>query len=121
MNPPDLIVRRGDVWEVRFDPSEGDEIRKIRPAVVMTVSGAGRMRLHIVVPITGWQTQFDRYFWMVHLLPTPTNGLSKESAADTFQIKSISVNRFLHRLGSLSDDTLTEIAAAVALCVGYSP
>ncbi len=23
---------RGDIWMVRFDPSEGDEIRKIRPA-----------------------------------------------------------------------------------------
>lgn len=121
MNPPDITVKRGDVWEVRFDPSEGDEIRKIRPAVVMTASGAGRMRLHIVVPITGWQPQFGRYFWMVHLLPTPATGLSKESAADSFQIKSPSISRFQNRLGSVSEDELTEIAAAVALCIGYSP
>lgn len=39
---------RGEVWEVRFDPTEGDEIRKTRPAVVMTAAGAGRMNLHIV-------------------------------------------------------------------------
>ena len=121
MNPPDIAVRRGDVWEIRFDPSEGDEIRKIRPAVVMTASGAGRMRLHIVVPITGWQPQFGRYFWMVHLLPTSANGLSKESAADSFQIKSVSVNRFQSKLGMLADDELLEIAAAIALCIDYSP
>ncbi len=48
---PDAL--RGEIWDVRFDPSEGDEIRKVRPAVVMTAHSAGRMQLHIVVPITG--------------------------------------------------------------------
>jgi mRNA interferase MazF len=56
-------ANRGDIWTIRFDPSEGDEIQKIRPAVVMTMAGAGRIRLQIVVPITAWQPQFNRYFW----------------------------------------------------------
>lgn len=87
----------------------------------MTVQGAGRMKLHIVVPITGWQTQFARYFWMVRLLPSSTNGLTKESAADAFQVKSISVNRFQDKIGELMADEVDDIAAAVALCVGYRP
>jgi mRNA interferase MazF len=87
----------------------------------MTAASAGKMRLHIVVPITAWQPQFTPYFWMVHLFPTPTNGLSKESAADTFQVKSISLNRFQNKLGILTSDEINEIAAAIALCVGYSP
>ena len=62
---------RGEVWAVRFDPSEGDEIGKVRPAVVMTAHTAGRMQLHIVVPITGWQPQFSRYFWMDIFCPPP--------------------------------------------------
>ena len=108
------LAKRGEVWEVRFDPSEGDEIRKIRPAVVMTAHSAGRMHLH---PITGWQPSFERYFWMVRLLPTPFNGLAKDSAADAFQIKSLSVNRFQRQIGILSDDQLEEIAAAISLCI----
>ena len=112
---------RGEIWEVRFDPSEGDEIQKIRPAVVMTAGGAGRMRLQIVVPITGWRPTFDRYFWMIQLAPSPENGLSKASSADTFQVKSLSVNRFQRRLGILTDDDMVEIAAAIAVCVGYQP
>ena len=59
------MTERGEVWEVRFDPSEGDEIRKIRPAVVMNVQSAGRMHLQIVVPITGWHSAFSNYFWMM--------------------------------------------------------
>ena len=121
MNPPNITVIRGDVWAVRFDPSEGDEIKKIRPAVVMTAAGTGKMRLHIVVPITGWQPQFARYYWMFHLLPTLTNGLSKESSADAFQVKSVSLNRFQNKLGVLTSDQISEIAASIALCVDYSP
>ena len=64
---------RGQIWEVRFDPSEGDEIRKIRPAVVINVATVGKMHLRIVVPVTGWQPQFKRYFWMV-TPPTPKGG-----------------------------------------------
>lgn len=114
-------IRRGDIWTIRFDPSEGDEIQKIRPAVVMTIADAGKMRLQIVVPITGWQLQFTRYFWMVQLIATDQNGLSKDSAADAFQVKSLSTNRFQRKLGSVTKDQLNEISTAIALCVGYSP
>lgn len=110
---------RGEIWEVHFDPSEGDEIRKSRPAVVMTAHGAGRIRLQIVVPITGWKPTFSNYFWMVNLQPSSQNGLSKESAADAFQVKSLSVNRFQSKLGMVTSDEVEEIAAAVALCIGY--
>lgn len=113
-------IQRGDIWTIRFDPSEGDEIQKIRPAVVMTAAGAGKIRLQIVVPITGWQPQFSRYFWMIQLKSDEQNGLSKDSAADTFQVKSLSVNRFQHKLGSVTEDQLKEITTAIALCIGYS-
>jgi mRNA interferase MazF len=77
-------INRGEIWMIRFDPSEGDEIQKIRPAVVMTVSGAGKMQLQIVVPVTSWQPSFSNYFWMVQLSPDSKNGLAKLSAADAF-------------------------------------
>ena len=121
MTLPNVAITRGDIWLARFDPGEGDEIRKVRPAVVMSVPEAGRMRLHIVVPVTGWQPQFAYYFWMRHIIPNDENGLSKESAADTFQIVSVSPNRFQRKLGVLPTEDLQEIAASIALCVGYKP
>jgi mRNA interferase MazF len=110
---------RGEIWEVSFDPSEGDEIKKTRPAVVMSIRNAGRMALHIVAPITGWQTAFDILFWMIRLNPTPANGLSKDSSADAFQVKSVSANRFRRKLGSVTADELDDIATAIAICIGY--
>ena len=69
MNPREAItLTRGEVWEIRFDPSEADEIKKIRPAVSMNIKGVGRMQLSIVVPITSWQPQFIRYTWMTRTL-----------------------------------------------------
>jgi mRNA interferase MazF len=112
---------RGDIWMVRFDPSEGDEIRKIRPAAILSVANAGRMGLHIVVPITGWKPAFARFFWMVHLMPTAANGLDKESAADAFQVKSVADTRFQRRIGALTPTEVKAIATAIALCVGERP
>lgn len=121
MTPTRSAVERGDVWEVRFDPSEGDEIRKTRPAVVVSMKRAGRMNLQIVVPLTGWQPHFAEYFWIVHLPPTEHNGLRKDSAADAFQVKSVSVNRFQKKLGIVTSMEVNEIAKAIALCIGYDP
>src|SRR5271165_6362840 len=41
----------GKVWLVRFDPSAGAEIRKVRPAVVVNLDAIGRLLLRIVVPV----------------------------------------------------------------------
>jgi mRNA interferase MazF len=49
---------------------------------------------------------------------SPTNGLTKDSGADAFQIKSVSENRFVRQLGEVTPAQLDEIAQAVALCVG---
>ncbi len=55
--------------------------------------------------------------WFVHLAPTKTNGLTKESGADAFQVKSLSMRRFKVRRGVVSGKILDEVAAAVALWV----
>src|SRR5260370_28645735 len=109
---------RGEVWRIRFDPAEGDEIKKVRTAVVVSENAVGRLRLKIVVPITEWKPRYSSYPWFVHLVPTAANGLSKESGADAFQVKSISETRFLNRLGELTANQLDDIAYAIAICVG---
>jgi len=114
-------IARGEIWLVNFDPQEGQEIRKIRPAVVMNIAAVGRLQLQIVVPITSWQQKFVQDFWMVKLIPTPSNGLANESAADVFQVKSLSVNRFVNKLGLLPPAQLDDIAATIALVVGNNP
>jgi mRNA interferase MazF len=99
----------------------GDEIQKTRPAVIVSVGAAFRHRLQIVVPITSWQSKFENDFWMIHLPADATNGLDNDSAANAFQVKSVSEERFIRKIGILDDPTLDEITTAIALCIGYSP
>ena len=112
------IPARGEVWWIRFDPSEGDEIKKVRMAVVISENAVGRLRLKIVVPITEWKTNYASFAWFVKLVPIPANGLTKESGADAFQVKPVSNLRFIDRVGELATSELDEIAKANAVCVG---
>jgi mRNA interferase MazF len=110
--------RRGEIWLVDFDPAIGAEIRKIRPAVVISTDTVGRLPLRMVVPITDWRQVYASFPWFVGLPASPSNGLAKDSGADCFQTKSLSEARFVRRLGRVSALQLSEIAAGIALCVG---
>jgi mRNA interferase MazF len=120
MNKPRLNIVRGDIWLVNFEPTIGDEIQKTRPAVVLSINAAFRYRLQIVAPITSWQEKFASDFWMIKVSPSATNHLDNESTVNTFQIKSLSEERFVRKIGNLSSGQLDDISAAVAICIGYN-
>ncbi len=46
---------------VDFDPAVGAEIRKLRPAVVISVDAVGRLPLRLVVPVTDWKPSYAGY------------------------------------------------------------
>ena len=116
--PTAAAPKRGEIWLVDFDPSRGAEIRKVRPAVVMSADGIGRLPLRVIVPLTDWKPAYSSFAWFVSIPANPTTGLAKDSGADAFQVKSLSQDRFVHRLGAVSDIELKAIADAVALVVG---
>jgi len=111
--------QRGEVWLVRFDPSVNPEIKKNRRAVVLNVEEVGILDLRVAVPLTDWKERYKLSPWMIHILPSSSNGITKAVAADAFQVKSLSVKRFKKRMGVLEPALVQEIAAAIALTVGY--
>jgi len=112
MSVPTLI-KRGEVWKVCLDPTVGDEIQKTRPCVVISADGIGRLRLKTIVPITA--PAKEQALWHVPVVPHSSNGLSKASVADALQIRSLSHNRFVTRLGRLTAQQMDDVAAAVAI------
>ena len=42
-----MKANRGEIWRVEFDPSTGQEIGKIRPAVIVSENSIGRLPLKI--------------------------------------------------------------------------
>ena len=80
-----LIISKGEVWLVNLDPTVGDEIRKMRPAVVTSRDALGVLALRVVVPVTAWQDRFQGCDWLVRVEPDSANNLDKPSAADALQ------------------------------------
>ena len=102
--------RQGDIYLIDFNPTIGDEIKKIRPAIIINGNFAIGLDLKIVAPITSWKSDFEKIWWLVKLEPTTMNGLGAESAVNCFQIKCISIERFIKKIGS----EITELENIVA-------
>ena len=114
-------MRNGDIYWVNLDPSTGDEIRKKRPVIVLNAGHVKHLRLAIVVPVTGWKAQWEKHPFFVSLNPTQTNGLAKKSSVDCFQLRAISHDRFLERIGSASEAQMDEMKRAIALILDIDP
>ena len=113
------MINRGEIWLVNLDPTIGQEIKKTRPAVVVSSNSIGKLPLKIIVPITDWKPPYANYPWMVYLDPAQQNGLSKKSGADTFQVRSVDQARLVKKLGQLSEPLMEEIVAGIAICIEY--
>jgi mRNA interferase MazF len=111
-------MRRGEVWLINLEPTIGAEITKTRPAVIVNDDAVGILPLKVIVPITEWKDRYAVAPWMVRLGPDAENCLDKPSAADAFQVRSVAQERFVQRLGRLSDTAMQEVTRALAVVLG---
>jgi mRNA interferase MazF len=112
-------TKRGEIWLVNLDPTVGAEIQKTRPAIVISSDYIGKLPLKLVVPITDWKPAFASDLWHVRLDPTEQNGLTKPSAADALQSRSLDTRRFIRKLGTLPDSDMQEITKAIVAIIEY--
>jgi mRNA interferase MazF len=110
---------RCEIWLINLDPTIGAEIKKTRPVVIVNSDAIGILPLRVVVPLTDWKSHYQQAAWMVKIAPGGINGLMKESAADTFQIRSVSTARFIHKIGEVTRDEMDQIVRAIGLVVEY--
>ena len=113
-------MRRSEVWLINLDPTVESEIKKTRPAVIVNDDAIGILPLRVIVPITAWQERYAVAPWMVRLEPDLENGLDKPSAADAFQVRSVSQIRFVRRLGNISAQALQDVTRALATVLSIS-
>ncbi len=106
-------MKRGEIWLVNLDPTVGSEIKKTRPAIIISSDLVGILPLKVVVPLTDWKDRYSSASWMVRLEPDKQNGLKKNSAADALQIRSVSEKRLVKKVGSLTTIQVTQIVQAV--------
>ena len=86
-----------------LDPTIGAEISKTRPAIIVSDDALGKLPLKVIVPITDWKDRYQIAPWMIKITPNLKNGLSKVSNADCFQVRSLSQERFVKRIGNAKE------------------
>ena len=101
--------QRGDVYWVNLDPVVGTEIRKTRPAVVVSNDSCNRYGTRVVVlPITSNVTSLYPGEAMVSVKGQPGRALGD-------QIRSIDKRRLKARAGVVSTDEMVRIDEALAI------
>jgi mRNA interferase MazF len=111
------LPKRGNVYLVRFDPTEGSEIKKTRPALIIQNDIGNRFsNITIVAAIT------SKFQLPVHrtnvLIKAPEGGLSVDSVVRLDQIRSVDKRRLLKRLGAAKPNTLTKVDQAIKIGLG---
>ena len=106
--------RQGNVYRVQFDPAIGSEIRKTRPAVVISNNAMNQFaKTVLVMPVTSGRHE---YYLRIPVSP-PEGGLAKPSVVATEQLRAVDKTRVGRRLGKLDRLTMQAIIQAVQLHV----
>jgi mRNA interferase MazF len=106
------MMKRGNVWWINFDPSIGGEIRKQRPAVIVSNDAANQYLNRLqVVPIT---SNADKLY--------PSEAFvtfrGKKAKAMADQITTVSKKRLINSAGSFSYAEMEGIGKAITTQLG---
>lgn len=111
-------MRRGDIYQVDFEPARGAEANKARPAIVVsrnTLNEAIEELGYGVLTVVPLTTNTKRVLQFQTLLRAADTGLPSDSKTLTEQVRALSVERFLHRVGGLNAELLARIDADLRL------
>jgi mRNA interferase MazF len=100
-------MNRGDVWWVNFEPSIGGEIRKKRPAIIISNNASNKFLNRVqVIPIT---SNIDRLFPSEAYVTV--SGKKGKAMAD--QLATVSKQRLSKCIGSVPNDEMKMVVEAI--------
>ncbi len=107
-------MRRGDVYWVDFEPARGGEIRKTRPAIIVSNDNANyRLNRLQVVPLTSSITRVYPSDAIVSINGNPSKAVAN-------QIRTVTKERLGNRIGSISTRDMFAVERALRMQLGLN-
>ncbi|MDB4303865.1 type II toxin-antitoxin system PemK/MazF family toxin, partial [Desulfosarcina sp.] len=93
-----------EIWYADLNPVRGSEQKGHRPVVIVSGNMLNTyLNIVIVCPLT---TKIKEYKGNIILKPNKQNGLAKKSEVLTFHVRSISKDRLVKMIGTISNEDL---------------
>lgn len=106
-----MELNRGDICLVNFNPAKGEEIGKLRPAIVMSrVDENNILDTVIVIPLS---TYIEEDALPYRYLIPKREKLSQNSDACIYEIRALSKSRVKEKLSRLNSKELSIIQEAL--------
>jgi mRNA interferase MazF len=108
-------MKRGEIYFANLDPTVGDEIKKIRPVLIISNNANNNVANTInIIPIT---SNVNKVYPFEVLMAVQESGLMKTSKVQCHQIRTISKNRISNQtvVGMVSHSILSKINSALKL------
>lgn len=112
------MIKQAEIYSADLAPTIGSEIGKTRPCLVVSADDIGILPLKVIAPITDYKPHYEDVPWMVDLNPNALNKLSKRSVVDVFQLRSISNERMIKKIGTLTQEEFLKVVEAIKVVFG---
>jgi mRNA interferase MazF len=97
-------MKQREIWLVDLNPVTGSEQRGVRPAVVVSGNAMNdNLPICIVCPVS---SKVKGYKGCLVLKKDEVNGLETDSEVITFQIRTVSSERLIRRVGIITKEQL---------------
>jgi mRNA interferase MazF len=107
------LIKRGDIYWVKLNPTEGSEIGKTRPAVVISNDINNELADTItILPVT---SSVGKVYPFEVFLKKGTGNITGDSKVRTNQIRTIDRKRIKNRIGNITEDIMREIEKALKI------
>lgn len=110
-------MKQRDIWMADLNPVKGSEQQGIRPVVIVSGNAMNdNLGICIVCPLS---SKIKNYAGCMVLTKDGINGLEQNSEIVTFQIRTISKERLIRKLGELSNFQLDKIKTGLSEILTY--
>ena len=107
-----VSIKRGEVWWVDFEPAVGTEVKKTRPAVIVSNDASnGAMNRVQVIPVTSNTTK-------LYVFESKIGVKGAEGKAMADQIMTADKQRLKRRIGKISPPEMLELERAIKIQLG---